>query len=122
MIKEKLNDLGIQGSITLAGALREKNEYNISMIYTTLTWLDFDRFELRADTKTCRGRSSESSSTSSSPESPRSLNIPLDSDVGGREASELDHRGWLRSDLVVVISMSLSFSNNKAALFAAWGS
>jgi len=31
MIEEK-NDLGIQGSITLAGALREKNEYNVSKI------------------------------------------------------------------------------------------
>ena len=50
------------------------------------------------------------SSISSSPESPASSNIPSDSDVGGREASELDPR----LDLVA-ISMSLSSSNNEAA-------
>ena len=73
------------------GALREKNEYNISKMYTKLTWLDFGRLEPREDTETCRGKSL-SLSTSSSPELPASLNIPLDSDVGGCEASELDPR------------------------------
>ena len=62
-----------------------------------------------------------STSISSSPESPASSNIPLDSDVGGCEASELDPR-LLQSDLVVMISMLLSLSNNEAASWsAAWG-
>ena len=46
MMKEK-NDLSVQGSITFAGALREKNEYNISKIYMKLTWLDFGRLKPR---------------------------------------------------------------------------
>ena len=55
-----------------------------------------------------------STSISSSPESPASSDIPSDSDVGGREASELDPR-LLQSDLVVTISTLLSLSNNEAA-------
>ena len=89
--------------------LREKIEYNVSKIYTKLTLLDFDCLEPREAAETCEGKVS-SSSTSSSPESPASSNIPSDSDVGGREASELDPRR-----LVVAISMSSSLSNNEAA-------
>jgi hypothetical protein len=43
--------------------LREKNEYNISKIYTKLTWLDFGRLEPREDMETCRGKLSSLSTT-----------------------------------------------------------
>lgn len=113
--------LGIPCCITLAGALREKIEYDVSKIYTELTWPDFDCLEPQEAMEMCRGKVS-SSSTLSSPESRTLSNILLDLDVGGCKASELDLH-WVRLDLAVAISMSLSLSNNEAALqSAAWGS
>jgi hypothetical protein len=99
------------------GAEAKDCEYNINKTYTKLTWLDFDRLEPREAVEIRTGKAL-SSSTSSSPESPASSNIPSDSDVGGREASELDRLRFL-----VAISMSLSLSNNEAASRSAtWGS
>jgi hypothetical protein len=98
------------------GAEAKDCEYNINKTYTKLTWLDFDRLEPQEAVEICTGKAL-SSSTSSSPESPASSNIPSDSDVG-REASELDRLRFL-----VAISMSLSLSNNEAASRSAtWGS
>jgi len=103
------------------GAEAKDCEYNINKTYTKLTWLDFDRLEPREAVEIRTGKAL-SSSTSSSPESPASSNIPSDSDVGGREASELD-LCRLRLERLVAISMSLSLSNNEAASRSAtWGS
>jgi hypothetical protein len=103
----------------LVGALRENHEDNLCSIYMTLTWLDFNCFELREENKTHEERSS--SSISSLSKLPGLSNIPSDSEVGAREASELDH-SWLRQDFLVPISMLLSLSNNQFGSSAAWGS